>query len=389
MSIPKERYTETPDWQPSTGLHNQTDRGEFWFRWTAPSVPANANFAQREAARRGRVASQTILYVSLFTMLPLPLAYNNIGFLVVLTITLLINAIALFWFNKRGHLAAAGWMVVTVMILGFALSFLSMPDGVSTSLLPAFDIMVASELVVIAFFPPRSVFLVMSINILFTVLWITLGKHTPDISRGLANSAYLILYPSIGLDIFIAVLSYFWSNSANRAIADLDRSEEIVSLERREIAQQEEQLTLKQQLEDGIQQILQTHVSAANGDFGARAPLNKENILWQIAYSLNNLLSRLERYGQLQVEMNRTQKATKLMVQAVRASKETNQPFIPPSRTGTIIDELIVELSVSAPHHQYSPGNRTYPYTSGGFDPYNQDRDAPSDPPWHAPYQGR
>jgi hypothetical protein len=367
MSLSKEALTERPGQQLSTEFHYSAERGEWWFRLTAPRMPENATFAQREAARRGRVASQTILYVSLFTMLPLPLAYSNIGFLVVLTLTLLINLFALVVLNRKGHLATAGWLVVTVMIAGFALSFLSMPQGVSLGLLPAFDLMVASELVVIAFFRPRSVFVVMAINILFTVLWLSFGKHTHDISQLLETSPYIIYYPSIGLNIFIAVLSYFWSSSATRAIADLDRSEEIVALERREIAQQEEQLALKRQLENGVQLILQTHVKAANGDFSARAPLTKENILWNIAYSLNNLLSRLERYGRLQTEMVKTQEATKLLVASVRAAKTGQQQFMPPPRTGTMIDELIVELTMSSPYPNQQPMTPSTPPRSSAY----------------------
>lgn len=370
MSMSRGTLTELSGRRSSTDSYRSNERGEWWFRWTAPQVPENATFDQKEAARKGRVASQTILYVSLFTMLPLPLAYKNVGFLVVLTLTLAINAFALFVLNRRGYLIAAGWIVVTVMSLGYALTFLSMPQGVSTLLLPAFDLMVASELAVIAFFAPRSVFVVMFINILFTMIWLSAGKHTADITQILAISPYSIFYPSISLNIFVAVLSYFWSSSATKAIADLDRSEEIIALERREMAQQEEQLLLKLQLEDGIQTILQTHVKAANGDFSARAPLNKENILWQIAYSLNNLLSRLERHSKLQTEMMKTQEAIKLLVEAVRMAKTGNQPFIPPPRKGTIIDELIVELSFFNPPSSQQPLTPPYSSNTGNLQPH-------------------
>src|SRR5690349_22119005 len=41
--------------------------------------------------------------------------------------------------------------------------------------------------------------------------------------------------------------------------------------------------------------LFRSHVRAANGDYTARAPLGQDNLLWQIASSLNNLLSRLQR----------------------------------------------------------------------------------------------
>ena len=62
----------------------------------------------------------------------------------------------------------------------------------------------------------------------------------------------------------------------------------------------------KQELEDGIQQILETHVHVANGDFTTRAPLTQDHLLWQIAYSLNNLLARLQRLSQAEAELQQT-----------------------------------------------------------------------------------
>jgi hypothetical protein len=346
LSARSHESTSSPPSGPSTIVSSRLKgRGEWWFRLTAPQEPANATFAQREVARRGRLASVTIVFISLFTLLPLPEAISNIGFLVVLLVTLAIDAFALFVLNRKGHLASAGWLIVTVLDLGFALSFLSMPQGVTLSILPAFDLMAVALMVVVAFFSPRSVFVVMTINSLFIVLWIIFGPHSAEIAQILKTNPYLLFYPSLGLEIFAAILLFLWVNSAVKAIADLDRSEEIVALERREIAQQEEQLILKQQLEDGVQQLLQTHVKAANGDFSARVPLSKENILWKVAYSLNNLLSRLERYGQLQTEMLRTQEAVKLLAENMRTAKANKRPLQLPQRTGTVVDELIVELT--------------------------------------------
>ena len=313
---------------------------DWWFWLTAPHEPVNATFAQREAVRRGRLASLTIVFISLNTLVSLPVA-ANIGFLITLVITLLINSFALFFLNRRGYLAAAGCVVVVVLDLGFALAFLSIPQGVSLILLPAFDLMVEATLVVVAFFRPRSVFVVMVVNIFFIVAWLYFGRHTTDITQLLHTTPYTLLYPSISLHIFASIITFIWVSSATNAIARLDRSEEIVALERREIAQQEEQLKLKQQLEDGIQKILQTHVLAANGNFAARAPLSRENILWQVAYSLNNLLARLQRNAELQSQMARTEYAVKMLSAYVRSARENKQSLPPLQKTGRFSMSLL------------------------------------------------
>jgi len=125
----------------------------------------------------------------------------------------------------------------------------------------------------------------------------------------------------------------------------------------------------KQELESGIQLILETHVQVANGDFAIRAPLTQDHLLWQVAYSLNNLLARLQRLSQAEAELQRAKlefrrhmgstqaeaqqiKAeiqqiyaeTQLLVDVLRDAKAQDQPiWAPPSRT--VLDSLCRELA--------------------------------------------
>src|SRR5947209_17414361 len=96
------RFDTFTQQSPTSPPHPRT-LGEWWFRLTAPQEPENATFAQREAARRGRLASLTIVFISIFTLVPVPnaLIQGNIGFLVVLLITFLLNGFALFVLNRR------------------------------------------------------------------------------------------------------------------------------------------------------------------------------------------------------------------------------------------------------------------------------------------------
>ncbi|MBV9708185.1 MAG: hypothetical protein JO125_12340, partial [Chloroflexi bacterium] len=49
---------------------------EWWYRLTAPTQPsATAPLRQREAARRGRLASTTLIFMSLITAMALPIAF--------------------------------------------------------------------------------------------------------------------------------------------------------------------------------------------------------------------------------------------------------------------------------------------------------------------------
>jgi hypothetical protein len=125
----------------------------------------------------------------------------------------------------------------------------------------------------------------------------------------------------------------------------------------------------KQELEGGIQLILETHVQVANGDFATRAPLTQDHLLWQVAYSLNNLLARLQRLSQAEAELQRAKlefrrhmgstqaqaqqiKAelqqiygeTQQLVEALRDAKVQDHPiWVPSSRT--LLNPLCQELA--------------------------------------------
>ncbi len=147
------------------------------------------------------------------------------------------------------------------------------------------------------------------------------------------------------------------------------------------VALQEAITQQKYELESGIQLILQTHVQVANGDFTTRAPLTQDHLLWQVAHSLNNLLARLQRLSQAEVELQRAKiefrrhlgstqvqaqqiKAelhqihaeSTMLVEALREAKVQDHPiWVPPSRT--LLDALHRELvgnylqpTLPAPH---------------------------------------
>ena len=99
----------------------------------------------------------------------------------------------------------------------------------------------------------------------------------------------------ITLTVLIAEGSFVFRPTAQKLQQTIA---EIMALQRA-ITQQ------KQELESGIQQILQTHVQVANGDFTTRAPLTQDHLLWQVAHSLNNLLARLQRLNQAEAELQR------------------------------------------------------------------------------------
>jgi hypothetical protein len=89
-------------------------------------------------------------------------------------------------------------------------------------------------------------------------------------------------------------------------------------------------------------------VRVANGDFNARAPLNPDNVLFQIASSLNTLLNRLGRASQAEHVLQRTIAEVGRLRDSLLAARAGRQPLWP-APSGTPVDGLIEVLAMPTP----------------------------------------
>ena len=327
---------------------------EFWYRASAPPVPPdNASLAQRELARRGRLASVILLFTLLLGIIVTPTVFfsQNPFTLPVHWSTLTINVLALV-LNRRGKVGIAGGLVVISLFLTLAVNLVS-PTGLGVSSLPLFELLVVPELIAVSLLPASSVYVVALMNSLFAVCDLLFVRRAPDLEQLFAKTRFGLILQPIILYILVAVVTYLWVRSATQALIRADRAEEIAALEQRELERQQGEIEQKRQLDLGIQQILQTHVQVANGNFRARAPLTQENILWQVAYSLNNLIARLQGYSRAEIELRRLRMQVAHLVRAVHAARHYGN-FIWVEPSGTLLDPLITEIN----------GNHVTPSTS-------------------------
>jgi hypothetical protein len=228
--------------------------------------------------------------------------------------------------------------------------------------------MVQAEIVAVAMLAPPFVLLVAMINSIFIVIVLNSAATTPELAHLVSTDAGRIIVQPITLQIAIAAIVLVLVGSANQAIRRADRAEEIAALEQREIERQQREIEQKYQIEEGIQQILHTHVQVSNGNFNARAPLTQENVLWQIAYSLNNLLARLQGYSQMiielkqareeiaslhtalqgtlsaEYELQRTKESATRLIEYLRQARSGRDPNVLLVRNGTIMDAVINEI---------------------------------------------
>lgn len=319
----------------------------WWYRLAAPSEPPNATTQDRARIRAGRLGSIILLIIFCFGATQLPNALSSMStdrvFPMIILVAMAINIGAQI-LNKQGKVVLAGTMMVIVVELAFFMIVLISFHTLTSGDMPVFDLLVVTELMAVSLLPPGSVFLVTLCNVLFTWAAITFLPHSTTLNTSTAIRYYSVLAIPLVLQIIVAIITYLWAQGANLAI---ERAERVAALEHAIAERDRAALEQKQQLEDGIHEILQTHIQVAKGNFEARAPLARENMLWQVAYSLNNLLTRLQRAIQSESELQRTGTEAARLVDAVRFAKMRQRP-IQASRTGTLLDPLAQELHGNA-----------------------------------------
>lgn len=311
---------------------------KIWYRIAAPPEINTTSFAQQDLARRGRLSSLIllVLFATITAFIPIGVRSINPLLLPIILSLYLVWAIAVL-LNRYGRVATAGILCVATINFAFLLNLITAPHNIlTTNGILTYDLLVFSELIAVSVLPPVSVFAVATINSICIVADMVLQPHSPELERLITSSTYTLLVRPLALQVMVAVVTFLWVSSAMRALERADRAEEIARLQRT-IADQ------KQELEFGIQQIQMTLVTAANGNFSIRTPLAQENVLWQVAASLNTLLARLQRSNQSEQELQRIQAEVVQLVNIVREAQAWRKP-IRVTPTGTKLDPLLKEL---------------------------------------------
>lgn len=316
-------------------------RPNWWLRLTsAPSIPGDTSFAGRERVRRSRLASWLILGILVVELLLIPLTVGSEGTVLALGLGFVGVVIAAIC-NRLGWITSSAVILIVIVAGGIFGSVASEPNGLTMFDLPAYDALTITVVVAASILPAVSGFFIAVIDAVLIVVDFTLQPHAADVVTNiqLYGTVALLARP-ISLLVIVAVVAYLWVRGTHREINRANRAEEVAALEHAYAEQ-------RRQLEIGVNQILATHVRIANGDYNARAPLNQENILWQIAVSLNNMVERLKasmaqatQASRAAYQLGRTEDEARRLAAALRDLQQGRQP-IWPQPTGTVIDELI------------------------------------------------
>lgn len=336
-----------PQQRKQSSLWHDSDLGErgglleWWYQKAAPQEPENSTPQDRERVRAGRLSSILLFIMLCFGLVQVPNAFEstNPAFTPILITAITITCGTLI-LNRLGYVTVVGITLVIVIEAAFILIVITgTPTNPNT--LTAFYLIVVTELLAVSLLTPKSVFLVAACNAVFTLADIVFKPHASSLVLATPTNYYNVIIGPIALQVTVALVTYLWVQGARLAI---ERAERVAALESALAERDREAAEQKQQLELGIQQILQTHIQAANGDFNVRAPLARENVLWQVAHNLNNLLSRLQRATQFEHDLQRIEGEAVHLADVVRRAREMRRP-IPASKSGTLLDPLAQELT--------------------------------------------
>ena len=308
-----------------------------WYRFTAPSppdVPASAEAQHR--FRSARTTSRTLLLLvflvgvalplSFLSGTPPPLPFFSFAF------ALLALAISL---NRVGQPLLASVLIVTLCEIGLLGGILLAPEALSVATL---DLLALPLLLTAALLSRRWVFGVALLNALFTGVVLVGTLHA---------TGMLVLQPLL-LQGAIVAAALMWMRDLTRARARGDRAEIIACLEHDLATHGQLVATQKQEVEEGLQQVIETHLRVAGGDLTARVPFEQTHVLWQLAGLLNTLLAHHQHARQAEEELQRTRTAIDEVVRDLRNAKQY-QHALTTTKTGTLLDALIHELQSPAP----------------------------------------
>lgn len=337
-----EELNEEPEYVRRQGLM------AWWLDLTAPPVPNRTlPIAERERLRKAELTSYSILAIFCFliALVSNSLASPSTGEAVgMMALGLIIAGIL----NRIGRTRIAAYLIPSLMMLVIALAILGNRAGLDLILIRAYDLFVLPIFLTSLIGDRKAPWIFALIAIAFITGDFAVQHHALTNGQG-AVSFDTIQYEinvvgwwgainrSVALAIFAAFFGWLGARSVDNAIARADTAEELASLEHT-VAEQ------RRQLEVGVQQILETHVRVANGDFSARAPMNQGNLLWQIAASLNNLLGRLQKAGQAEHQYRRTEDEMRRLAAAIDDAQAGKRP-IWPAPSGTPADLIIERLA--------------------------------------------
>jgi len=331
----------------------------WWYRISLPRRSPDQSPADRERSRYARLTTNFTLLIVIITVLFTPVSFLNAynpAAPVIASAGLACVLLALV-FNKLGLNIVGASLIVLSSIINVTGTMITNP--LDPTLVPIFSTLVIPLVLAGALMPPVAVLIVGAFNSVLIILIGIFQTHTADYNAMLQKGLISIsLVLPVMLQMVVALVIYVIMRNLITTIRRADRAEEIITLQA-EIAEFEQnRVNEQQQLEEGIAVIAQVHLEIARGNLNSRVPLGSENVLWQIAVPLNNLLNRVQQWKGAVDQLEYIQTKVKEATQEIEEGRRFRRPVSFKRRTGTVIDPLLAEINYLS--EQITPKPPTY-----------------------------
>lgn len=307
----------------------------WWYRCSMPGAAEHGE--QEDVLSRSRLASILLLVtLGVIAFIPAALTSDDLHVVPAVVGMFVMTCLGVV-LNRRGKTTAAGLLIIASFDTALIFSLLSYPHFTLTqNAVPIYDLFVLSDIIAVSLLPITSIFYISCYHSVFMLADILLQPHTPDLQVLIAQTTYSFMVRPLTIQIVVALVTYLWVRNTMKALERANKAELVARLEHT-IALQ------RQDLDEGIQQILYTLVQAANGNLEVRAPLAQQHVLWQIGVGLNTLLARLQRANQGERELARVKMEIRRLLTRVQEAKSRQTTLWLPAG-GTELDLLIAEL---------------------------------------------
>ncbi|MGH2507283.1 MAG: hypothetical protein ACRDHZ_07735 [Ktedonobacteraceae bacterium] len=198
--------------------------------------------------------------------------------------------------NRRGLVNLAGICLIVAIVGGMYLTLITtaLHGGISPNDKDILYLPFFGELFAAALLPTSAIFIVAFINVSCSVWVLSYAPHTPAFTTLLSTGYFSIAFRVLEIHFIVAAVMWVMANAFLIALKRADRATELARLQHYLTEAAHAKVQEKEQLEGSIAEIVRVHMHVANGQPGARVHLTGENVLWQIAVPLNNLLGRYQ-----------------------------------------------------------------------------------------------
>ncbi len=345
----------TPPNSPSTIAPTNpplpTPHANWWLRvaswgWEEPYF---RSLADRERARRSRLAAWIILGLAIGVVILSPLGYQDLRARATLAVWAVGLALAAA-LNRRGWVTLAGVVLVALISGGILFANLASPIGLTMGELPNFDAYVISVVIAATVLPRVTVFVVAAGNTALIIGNYLLQTHNANIAVDAALyssqtvQAISFLVRPIALQLVLAVVAFLWVRGAEEAIRRADRAEEIALLEHRD-----RERTFA--LEEGVRYLHQVLSEWTAGDIRHRIPAMPVSVLERVRADLNTFIERIMPSMRAAYLLDRLQLEVQHLTTALEGWAQ-GYTVVWPQPSGTPLDRVLILVEAASRNRQ-------------------------------------